>query len=83
MKFTFSYMVTTASLFFIVMKFVPIKKQPKRKPCMNDVVVCVSASGPIQPTEMQQNVQPDTDLHLPWLQRQPGCQEDENMPGFI
>lgn len=50
---------------------------------MNDILVCASASGPILPAEMQQNVQADTDLHLPWLQSQPGCQEDENMPGFI
>lgn len=50
---------------------------------MSDIAVCASASGPILPAEMRQNVQADTDLHLPWLQPQLGCQEDENMPGFI
>ncbi len=54
----------------------------KGESCMNDIVACASASGPILP-EMRQNVQADTDLHLPWLPLQLDCQEDENMPGFI
>lgn len=63
-------MVTRDPPFLDEMNYVVLKK--KGKSSMNDIVVCASASGPILPTEMQQNVQADTDLHLPWLQPQPG-----------
>lgn len=60
------------------------KRAYKRRPIFqDDKLFRASASGRIQPTGMRQNARPDTNLHLPWLQPQPGCQEDENMPGFI